>query len=140
MHPRILSHDDSRAASPAAKLGVAVGGPRYAGAGARTAHSPSADAQTKAGQALAASEVVDSAGLAPFTPSAASPTESERIAPVGTPADEGSIEVGQGSSFPPAASLRDVEGGSGNADMVDVIPGAEGAAPADAATWGRDAD
>ena len=138
MHPRILSQRDSRAIFPTATLGMAIGSPRFAGTAARTAHAPSADAQSATDSvALQAPEPGD---LAPFAPAPNSPTDGERVEPVGTPADDGSDVEGDSGSIAPATSLRDVEGDSGNADLVDVIPAADGAAPADAATWGSDAD
>ena len=138
MHPRIPSHRDSRAISPTATLGVAIGSARFAGTAARTAHAPSADAQSETDSVtLQAPEPGD---LAPFAPALNSPTDGERVEPVGTPADDGSGVEGNSGSIAPATSLRDVEGDGGNADLVDVIPAADGAAPADAATWASDAD
>ena len=138
MHPRISSHRDPRAISPTATLGVPIGSPRFAGTAAGTAHAPSADAQSDTDSVtLQAPEPGD---LAPFAQAPNSPTDGERIEPVGTPADDGSDVEGNTGSIAPATSLRDVEGDGGNADLVDVIPAADGAAPADAATWASDAD
>jgi hypothetical protein len=129
MHPRIASFDPSRLASPSASLGVPVGSPTFAGATARTAHAPSADADDAAGP-----------DVAPFAPSADSPTDGERLAPVGTPDDEGLSAEGPGApgSFGAQSSAtRDVEGGGDSAaDLADVIDAGDGAAPADAASRG----
>ena len=147
MHPRIQSHRDARAVSPAGTLGVAIGSPRFAGTAARTAHAPSADAQQAPDSPASGSIDIQTPApgdLAPFAPSPNSPTDGERVEPVGTPADDG-LGV-ESATAPGAAAARlgdgegSVEGGSGNADMVDVIPAIGGAAPADAATWGGDAD
>ena len=141
MHPRIHSHRDSRAISPTPTLGVAVGSPRFAGTAARTAHSPGADAQ-RAEDAVTTDDP-EPGDLAPFASAPSSPTDGERVEPVdpvGVPQDQGLSVEGPAGSIAAAASTRDVEGGGGNADMVDVIPVADGAAPADAATWGRDAE
>lgn len=131
MHPRNSSHDSSRRpASPSATLGVPVGSPGFAGTTARTAHAPSADAGAGA---------PDAGGpeLAPFAPSIGSPTDGERVEPVGAPSDDGL--TAEGPSGPPTASTatRDVEGnGADGADLADVIDAGDGAPPADAAARG----
>ncbi len=117
MHPRIQSHRDSRAMSPTASLGVPIGRPGFAGTAARTAHSPSADARPEASDVL-----VETAAT----------TES-------TPADDGLIAEGPAGGIAPGSDQRDVEGSVGGDDITDVIPAPDGAAPADAATWGQDA-
>jgi hypothetical protein len=124
MHPRISSFDPSRPASPSATLGVPVGSPTFAGATARTAHTPSADAGAAAGP-----------DVAPFAPSAASPTDGERLAPVGTPADDGLTAEGPAEPGAGGAASGSVEGDGGSGmDQANVIDAADGAAPADAAT------
>lgn len=125
MHPRISSFDSSRPASPSATLGVPVGSPSFAGTTARTAHAPSADAADPGGP-----------DVAPFAPTTASPTDGDRVAPVGTPDDDGLTAEGPASPGAQASATRDVEGGGDGRDLADVMDAGEGAAPADAATRG----
>jgi hypothetical protein len=113
-------------------LGVLVGSPSFAGTAARTAHAPSADANANAnvGAGAGASGGPD---LAPFAPSTGSPTDGERLAPVGTPDDDGLTAEGPAASGAPVSASQDVEGDGNGDDLADVIDAGEGASPAEAA-------
>lgn len=130
MHPRIQRFESSsRPASPSASLGVPVGSPSFAGTTARTAHAPSADA--------ADGSHAGGPDVAPFAPSAASPTDGERVEPVGAPDDDGLTAEGPSAPGIQASASRDIEGNSADgADLADVMDAGDGAAPADAAARG----
>jgi hypothetical protein len=157
MQPRATSHDAlSRPPSPAA---APIGAPSFAGAAARTAHAPSAEASgggdalgSDGGADLVAGGALLETGLAqrdpaladpqpelaPFRPGPGMPTDGTGVEAVEAIDDDGLTADGPG----PGAPSGDVEAGGDISDSVDEGAGIDGnnepaeAAPADAGAQG----